>query len=53
MVGFQLEKRYKELNMIKKYAFLCFVINITFVYAILGGVGINVSNDDFTVNEIL
>ena len=37
--------------MIKKYALLCFVINLTSVYAILGGVGINVTNDDFTVDE--
>ena len=38
--------------MIKKYALLCFVINITSVYAILGGIGINVINDDFSIDGI-
>ena len=38
--------------MIKKYGLLCLIINITSVYAIFGGVGINIINDDFTIDEI-
>ena len=37
--------------MIKRYALLFIVINITSLYAILGGIGINYAQDSFTLEE--
>ena len=36
--------------MVKKITALFFVINISFVYAIIGGLGVNVVNDSFTLD---
>ena len=50
MVRFQIKYIFKELFMIKKCVVLFLAINISSLYAILGGIGLNFAQDSFTMD---